>query len=525
MRLVAMQKVPFWPLGSRVPSTRASQAAGDAVHIERSNARPEPVAISTRPASTHARRAGWISLLAAAAYLGAPGTRADEGDPAGSPAAHERPEIQLNRWQEDWSVLADPELRTEPLDNLKYMPLSSDDPNSYLSLGGDLRERVESTQLAPFGIGNPHSNTYLIQRLEFHADIHPSANWQIFVQLQDDRAFGKGIITPVDKDPLDLEQAFVTYSNEIAGGNLKVRVGRQQMGFDLQRFIGVRDGPNVRQSFDAVWADWERSSWRFITFWSHPVQDVPDEPFDDHSSRALQYGGFRIERKDVGPGKLSAYYSRYDADAAHYLDGGGNEHRNNLDLRYAIARGAVDWDLEGMRQTGRVGNKEIRAWAVGSRGGYTFKGALWSPRIGLQVDLASGDQRHGDGTIGTFNPLFPNAYYFTLASTPTYANLIHVRPSLELHPLHNLKIIAGLGLQWRQTTADAVYTIPDRPVPGTAGPPGRWTGTYEQLRAEWAISHHWTAAVEGVQYQVGDLIRRAGGLNADYLGIELRFGW
>src|SRR6202020_2476289 len=112
--------------------------------------------------------------------------------------------------------------------------LSSADPNSYASLGLNLRERVESTQLAPFGIGNPHTNTYLIQRLELHADIRPNANWQMFVQLQDDRAFGKDLITPVDKDPLDLEQAFVTYLNEVAGGRLKVRVGRQQMGFDLQ---------------------------------------------------------------------------------------------------------------------------------------------------------------------------------------------------------------------------------------------------------------------------------------------------
>jgi alginate export protein len=478
------------------------------------------------PVSVHARHARWASLLAGgAAFLAAHGIRADDGATSMTPGPPERPAIQLNRWQEDWSVLADPELRTEPLDNLKYIPLWSGDPNSYASLGLDLRDRVESTQIAPFGIGNPQTNTYVIQRLEIHADIHPDIHWQIFVQFQDDRAFDKDVITPVDKDPLDLEQAFAAYSNEVGGGTLKVRVGRQQMGFDLQRFVGVRDGPNVRQSFDAVWADWEKSSWRFITFWSHPVQNVPDKTFNDYSSPRLEYGGFRIERDDVGPGKLSAYYSRYNEAAAQYLDGSGNERRDNLDVRYAIARGAVDWDLEGMRQTGRVGDEPIRAWAVGSRGGYTFDNALWSPRIGLQFDVATGYRRLGDGIIGTFNPLFPNAYYFTLASTPTYANLIHVRPSLELRPLRDLKVVAGVGLQWRETTADAVYVIPNRPLAGTAGEPGRWTGVYEQLRAEWAINRHWAAALEGVQYQVGDVIRRAGGVNTNYLGVELRFGW
>jgi len=39
----------------------------------------------------------------------------------------------------------------------------------------------------------------------------------------------------------------------------------------------------------------------------------------------------------------------------------------------------------------------------------------WAPRLGLQIDAASGDHKAGDNTLGTFNPLFPNGYYFTLA--------------------------------------------------------------------------------------------------------------
>jgi hypothetical protein len=437
----------------------------------------------------------------------------------------DRPEIEFNRWEEDWSALAAPALRTEPLDDLKYIPLLAGDPNSYASLGLNLRERVESTPVGPFGIGDFHTNTYLLQRLELHADVRPDAQWQLFVQLQDDRAFYKDLITPVDKDPLDLEQAFVTYKTDIAGGHLKVRVGRQQMAFDLQRFVGARDGTNVRQSFDAVWADWEGAHWRMISFWSHPVENVPDKPFDDSSSRALQYGGFRIERNDVGTGKLSASYSRYDQDAAQYLDASGKESRDIVDMHYVIARGPVDGDLEVMRQTGEVGSTRIEALALGSLGGYTFVHVPWRPRVGLQLDLASGDRRPGDGILGTFNPLFPNAYYFTLMSTPTYVNLVHVRPSLDLHPTEHLKLIARLGLQWRLTTEDAVYVIPNRPIPDTAGMPGHWTGLYEQLRAEWQIDRNWTAAFEGVQYQVGDVIRRAGGFNANYAGIELRFSW
>lgn len=37
--------------------------------------------------------------------------------------APKRPAIKTNRWQEDWSVLSDPSLRTEPIDGLKYILL------------------------------------------------------------------------------------------------------------------------------------------------------------------------------------------------------------------------------------------------------------------------------------------------------------------------------------------------------------------------------------------------------------------
>jgi hypothetical protein len=41
---------------------------------------------------------------------------------------------------------------------------------------------------------------------------------------------------------------------------------RQQIGFDLQRFVSIRDGPNVRQSYDAAWIDYEKGKWRYISF-------------------------------------------------------------------------------------------------------------------------------------------------------------------------------------------------------------------------------------------------------------------
>jgi len=306
---------------------------------------------------------------------------------------------------------------------------------------------------------------------------------------------------------------------------LKVRVGRQQMGFDLQRFVGVRDGPNVRQSFDAVWADWERSPWRLITFWSHPVQNLPEKPFDDSSSGGLQYGGFRVERNDIGPGKLSAYYSRYEADSAHYLDGGGRSVATiwTCAIRLSAVRSIGTSKVCGRPVESVASRLEPGPWdrsadtRLSAFVGVRASGcsSIWPPAID------DAEMERSEPSIRCF----PTRYYFTLMSTPTYANLIHLRPSLELRPVQNLKLIARVGLQWRQTTEDAVYVIPNRPVAGTAGMPGRWTGIYEQLRAEMADQSELGRRSRRGPVPGGDVIRRAGGINANYVNVELRFGW
>ena len=291
------------------------------------------------------------------------------------------------------------------------------------------------------------------------------------------------------------------------------------------RFVSVRDGPNVRQAYDAVWLDWEQHQWRFIAFWSMPVQYRNEHFFDDFSSEHFQYGGVRAERQGVGPGDLSAYYSRFILDKTRFLDARGDERRNNFDLRYAGARSGFDWDVEAMGQVGDIGGKSIRAWGVGSRSGYTIADLPWTPRLGLQIDAASGDHKAGDNTLGTFNPLFPNGYYFTLAGYTGYVNLIHVKPSLTVKPIKNLTLMVAAAMQWRETTADAVYVQPNIPVPGTAGKAGRWTGVYTQVRADWAITPSLQAAVEAVRFQIGDAIRRAGGHDSTYFNVELKYGW
>ncbi len=441
------------------------------------------------------------------------------------PPIPQRPSILFNRWQEDWSVLADPRVPRRPLDSLKYIPLAANEADVYLSLGANLRERFESNDAALFGTGKNVSQSYVISRAEVHADLHVGPQLQVFVQLQSDFAPGKTQLTPVDQNRLDLEQAFVTLTEPVGDGTLKARVGRQQFAFDMQRFVSVRDGPNVRQSYDAIWVNYEQGPWRFITFYSQPVQTENERLFDDRSSGNLTLGGFRVERKLSEKVNLAAYYARFTQADTHYLSAAGDERRNVFDTHMTGLAGPVDWDIEGMEQNGRVGDKNVEAWGFGSLAGYTFAEAAWIPRLGIQIDAASGNRDPDGHTLGTFNPLFPNGAYLALAGYTGYTNFIQIKPSLTVHPSQALKIMFGLAAQWRQTTRDAVYAQPTVPVPNTAGQPGKYTGTYEQLRADWAYSRDVSFALEAVHFDASDVIRRAGGHDSNYIGLQVSLGW
>ena len=323
-------------------------------------------------------RAGLLAVVGLLVAAASASTAAAEDDEA------VRPKINLfYRWLEDWSALADPRARTEPLDRLKYIPLPFDDPKSYVSLGLTVRERFELNDAPLFGIAGNKSDSYLLDRLQWHVDVRPNAHWQIFVEFEDVRAPGKAVITPVDENPLDLRLAFIAYVDSFWGGTLKARVGRQEMAFDLQRFVSVRDGPNVRQAYDAAWLDWEQREWRFIGFWSMPVQYRHEHFFDDFSSEHFQYGGVRVERKDVGPGDLSAYYSRFILDNDSLSRRA--RRRAARQLRYpttpACAAASTGTSKRWAR-FGDIGGKSIRAWAVGSRSGYTI--------ANVRLDAASG---------------------------------------------------------------------------------------------------------------------------------------
>src|SRR5262249_19508410 len=93
-----------------------------------------------------------------------------------------RPDFRLSRQDENWSALRDPELRSSLFDRVKFIPLNRDG-TSWLTLGGEARERYEYFENGNWGKGPQDSDGCFLHRFMLHADAHAGENFRFFTPV------------------------------------------------------------------------------------------------------------------------------------------------------------------------------------------------------------------------------------------------------------------------------------------------------------------------------------------------------
>src|SRR6185436_13627650 len=199
--------------------------------------------------------------------------RTASGQAADSTPSLNPPPFKQLRYDESYAYLRDSARRSDYLDGLKFIPLDKDG-KSYLTLGGEIRERYEYYHNNLWGRGPQDHDGYFLQRYMVHADAHFGNHFRLFTQFKSGLGDGRnGGPRPTDRDDFDLNQAFfdarVPWSQ---GDSLTFRLGRQELAYGSSRLISVREGPNVRLSFDGAKGILKLSEWQVDAFAVKPVR-------------------------------------------------------------------------------------------------------------------------------------------------------------------------------------------------------------------------------------------------------------
>lgn len=356
-----------------------------------------------------------------------------------------------------------------------------------ITLGGQIRTRAEYRDPTSYlnTLAATRSDDVFLTRIRLNFKFSVTDDIDVFVQPQDQRAWGQEANILTDERNFDLHQGFVEVRN-LLGEPLSIKAGRMEMSYGDQRLVSPLDWSNVARAWDGAKVRYAPKDWwieGFYTVIRDPLTPSPPAP-PVFSPAATAFNGAAHDQDFLG------LYFSYVGIADHEFDvygffrefqdqsfTGDNGVAGDLIDRTIGARikgkdMGFDYTLEVMSQTGHFSQDQIRAYAYAATLGYTFD-MDWKPRIGVEYDYASGDRHPANGRRNTFDPLFPFFHYYQgFADTFGWRNAKDLSAYVKVTPNDWLTLQLDVHNFWRAQTLDAWYNDPGavlRPGNGTAG--------------------------------------------------------
>lgn len=381
--------------------------------------------------------------------------------------------------------------------------------------GGQVREQYELFSHEEWGSRPPDGNGYSLQRYMFHVDVRASRRVRLFGELKSGLEFGRASgPRPPDADHLDLHQA---YADGLFGA-ATVRIGRQELVYGSARLLSPREGPNVRQTFDAARLLVHRGTWQVNGFAGWAAKTATGIFDDTTDTNRAVWGVYGVRQ----PGRqatlgVDVYYLGYRRGIARFEQGRARELRHSFGTRLWRTAAPLDYNVELVGQFGRFGSARILGWTVASDTGFRLS-TKGRPRLGVRADITSGDRDRTDDRLGTFNPLFPRGGYFGLIAATGPANHRDLHPQVTLALRRNATLTAGWLFFWRDQPADGLYGIAGNMLRSGAGTRSRFVGHSPDVESEWQLTRRLSAAVDVSLFTAGAFIRESGpGFNMRYL--------
>jgi hypothetical protein len=437
-----------------------------------------------------------------------------------------RPKFGAVRYFEDWSVLADgaPPDETDPFDPVKYIGVQ-EEKKIWISIGGQVRGRVEAWHDFAFGSPSTPHETYGLARYRIHADVHATEYVRGFLEIKSafctDRDLPGGERT-LDVDEFAFQNAFVEGKAPLGDmGSVLLRLGRQELIFGKQRLVSPLDWSNTRRTWDGFRVDLDIKGWKASLFWTqfvpvdrYEIQDIPD-----HRHR---FYGVHVEGKPWPDGELNVYWLSHERGGPIWINGTwGGETRHTVGLRIGgkAPGGGLDFDFETAGQFGSLGGEDINAYMAAAQLGYNLPGSA-KHRLWAAVDYASGDLQPGGG-VETFSHIYPLGHaYLGFIDIIGRQNIVAFSAGAKLElPLKGLSAVAAGHLFYRAHDNDSLYSASAGIVRWGFGTEAMWVGGEVDLVLKYAFDTHLLCMLGYSQFYPGGFVYRTGTAR------ETRFGY
>jgi hypothetical protein len=340
--------------------------------------------------------------------------------------------------------------------------------------GGQVRLRYDSKENAGVTAANDfvralsNDNDYFWVRYRLHAGFTPTAWLKVFAQAQHAQTSGDGRATRPDDNEIDLYQAWIELGPS-ESVPLRLKLGRQELAYGDERFVGKGDWANGR-SFDAARLRYEQAAFTADAFVGRIVLQR-DKHFDVANDYDV-FSGIYVTTKKLCPLQQTEFFFLarnvgVDSPNALALGVGGPTSRDVYTLGARMKSlpdklGAWDYSAELAFQFGNVTSggvqRTLQAWMLDATAGHTWKDAWGSPRVGVGYTFGSGDSNATDGKQETFELLFgTNHRLYGAADVVGLRNMHSPSVNFSVKPMKTLTVRAEFLLFWLADGNDFLY--------------------------------------------------------------------
>jgi len=419
--------------------------------------------------------------------------------------AQSRLDFKSLRYDEDYSKIATDSNNTF-LDKIKFIPLTKD-KNLNLSLGGELRSQYQYFNNENWGDVANDPDGFLLNRALFHLDTKYKKSIRLFAQIQSSTAISRVDPSPVDKNELDIHQLFIDFNFQLSASDITFRLGRQEFMYGSQRLIAVREGPNSRQSFDAIKMIWKYKNLKTDLFYSQFVKNTFGNFNDRLNPNTRFYGVYNVINKIPVIQNIDFYYLGLDKKTASFNSISGEEKRHSIGSRIWSKNKNWNYDFETVYQFGTIENQSIQAWTVSLYTNYQFNTVKFKPKLGLKTELISGDKSTDDNKLQTFNPLFPRGAYFGLAAILGPSNLYDIHPSIEFEINDKISVATDYDFFWRFSKNDGIYQPNTALIYSSANSMQRYIGSQLGASIDYDIQKWFSIKAEATWFKAGNYLK------------------
>jgi len=329
---------------------------------------------------------------------------------------------------------------------LKHLKLSE---KTSLSFGGSYRFQTEAFINEQFNNAIDEDDYWFLNRFMAHAHLKLSNRFEVFAELNSSLITSKDNLVPVDRDELSINQAFARYH---FNDKWNLLVGRQNLRLGSGRLVDVREGPNVRLSFDMVQLEFKDENTSITGFYAIPVQPQ-DGVFDNdalennESLSGVYWTQHWTENTNI--------YTLYKTEEQKTWNAGtADDNRVSMGVRHFGTWKGFNYNNEFVYQLGEFGDANINAWTMS----FNIEKPLSFGTFGIKTEAISGND-NSSSSLNTFDGLYPRGAYFGRVARFGPSNLIDVHPYFDTK-IGPVNIELDYVAFWRFSTDDGVYNPP-----------------------------------------------------------------